>query len=136
MVSGVFSLSQTSPLFQTSAEQKEAIRSQLKDWVAGYGKSSAKKPYLLVEDSRVVLFPHAPPTAVVAREVAAPILGDIKAALDSLQQSLSHMDLTLEQMEDLSGKGPQVGDSSNSRAPAPLVDVGSSNPDSFSDLAY
>ena len=82
--------------------------------MAGYGKSSNKKPYLLLEASRVVLFPNAPPTSVVDRAVAAPIISDIKAAVDNVQQSLSHLDLALDHMEDLTGKGSQVGDSVDS----------------------
>ena len=97
---------------QSSQELKEAARRSLHTWAGGFGRSSSGKPYLLTELLRSTLFPKAPLTAVVTAEKASPILASLQSHLQGLDTGLQHMDLSLEQMEDLTGEGVQVGDHS------------------------
>ena len=94
---------------QSSQESKELARRSFRTCAGGFGRSSTGKPYLLTDDLRTTLFPKAPNTAVVAEDKAAPIIASVRSNIQGLDTGLRHIDLSLEQMEDISGEGYQVG---------------------------
>ena len=78
--------------------------------MGGYGKSSSSKPYILMEEGRRVLFPKAPRSAVVDPETSQQVLASAGANVERVAEGLLSMDLALEEMPDVTGKGSEVGD--------------------------
>ena len=95
-------------LFQTPEDKAELARQRLCSWASGFGRNSKGKPYLLTEDLRQALFPKAPSAAVVPPEKAAPVLANIRANLQDLED-VGSINIDIEPME--VGKASQVGDS-------------------------
>ena len=79
-------------------------------WVAGFSRNSGGNPYLLEERLRVVLFPGAPVTSVVPTYTAQPILDRIRNTVARLGEGLQVLDINLDDMENVEGRGDQVGD--------------------------
>ena len=100
--------------FELSQVERESAKASLVEWVKGFGKSCKGKPYLLAESSRAILFPKAYASSVVSPLDAADVFQEIRYNMDQVVASLGHVDLTLEEMVDVSGKGNTEGDSSNS----------------------
>ena len=66
-------------------------------------------PYLLVEESRQLLFPNAPLTSVTDPKTAQTCLDLIRESLQGLE-AVGGIDLGCEQMQDLTGERSTVGD--------------------------
>ena len=59
----------------------------------------------------MVVFPHAPATSVVSLDLANKVLEDIETSPENLE-GVTNIDLSLEQMQDMTGKESMVGKTS------------------------
>ena len=79
-----------------SVEEMDKAKEALRSWVSGCSRNLGDNPYLLEEESWVILFPGAPVTSVVPRHEAQPVLDSIRNAVVWLGEGLNVLDINLE----------------------------------------